>query len=315
MGRLPDIEYTLKKWSPFHIPPVHDRYVRNRGENHFTYGTAGTSFVLQGAGLGDLMILRQFGRALHDYLIDNPDPELDDVVITTGAMAPAFDPDEGDVNLYWWWSFGHHDDSPERYLDYYLDNVSVEPDIVLCPSERTEREARQAGLDTLRFPLGTYSFEPRASTDRSGLGYAGSPNHKEDEKEARVVGPYAGSDAFEWVTHFRFPEELNLWYNQKLLTFGLHKEGQRQWGLVNNRVFETIASGTPLVLEAHPTVDDVLGFEYPYQTESRTETRELVEEIRGDPAAALAEFESFSERVRDDHDYSRRVETLVEYLR
>lgn len=315
MGPLPDIEYALKKWSPYHTPPVHDRYTRRRGENHFTYGTRHTRFVLQGTGLGDLMILRQFGRALHDYLVENPDPELGDVVITTGAMSPAFNPDRGDVNLYWWWSFGQLDDSPEQYLDDYLDKVTVPPDIVLCPSERTEREAQQAGFDTLRFPLGTYSFEPRATPDRDGLGYAGSPNHKDDEKQARVIGPYADTPAFEWVTHFRFPEELNLWYNRKLATFGLHKEGQRRWGLVNNRVFETIASGTPFVLEAHPTVDDVLGFEYPYQTESRAETRDLVEEIREDPEGTLEEFREYSRRVREDHDYRRRVETLVEYLR
>jgi len=124
---MPDIEYALKKWSPYHIPPDHDRYQRDRGNNHFTYGSGDTSFVLQGTGLGDLMIIRQFGRALHDYLVNKTDPELGDIVITTGASPPAFNPDKGDLNLYWWWSFGPKDDAPGEYLDFYLDEVSVEP--------------------------------------------------------------------------------------------------------------------------------------------------------------------------------------------
>lgn len=314
MKRIPDIEYALKKWSPYHVPPVYDRYNRDRGENHFTYSTAETNFVLQGTGLGDLMILRQFGRALHNYLLEQPDPRLGKIVITTGAGPPAFNPDKGDVNLYWWWSFGHLDSMPERYLDYYIDKVAVEPDVVLCPSPQTEREAQEKGYETLQFPLGTYSFEPREEVQRNGLGYAGSPNHKENKKQDRIIGPFVGAPEFEWVSNFRFPEELNLWYNQKAATFGIHREGQRTWGLVNNRVFETISSGTPLILETHPTVDDVLGFDYPYQTDSRRETKSLVEDIRENPEDTFREFRRYSEKVRNQHSYYKRVEKLVDYL-
>lgn len=287
------------------------QYEKERGENHFTYNAGETTFVLQGKGLGDLMILRQFGRALQDWLRDNPDPELGRVVITTGAFAPAFNPDDGDHHVYWWWSFGPYDDAPGQYLPNYLSSTAVEPDVILSPSERTETEASQMGFETARVPLGTYAFEPVGS-DRSGLGFAGSVGHKRSEKEEQVVGPFADDGAFEQVSHFRFPEELNLWYNTKLATFGLHKEGQRQWGMVNNRVFETLASGTPFVLESHPTVEDVLGFDYPYQTASREETVDLVERIRDDRESVLAEFAEFSERVRRDHGYGDRVERIVD---
>jgi hypothetical protein len=314
MSGFPDIEYELKKWSPYHVPPVHDRYQRNRGENHFTYSTGDTTFILQGTGLGDLMIIRQFGRAIHDFFISEADPELGEVVITTGAGPPAFNPDEGDVNLYWWWSFGHYDSMPEQYLDYYLDKTAIKPDVVLCPSARTEREAQQAGFETVRFPLGTYSFEPKSELKRGGFGYAGSPNHKQNAKGNRVIGPFAENPNFEWVTHFRFPEELSLWYNQKMVTFGLHREGQRTWGMVNNRVFETLASGTPFILEAHPTVNDVLGFEYPYQTSSKAESKSLVNQIQENPESTFEEFHQYSELVRKKHSYYRRVETLVDYL-
>lgn len=288
-------------------------YRKKRGENHFFYSSGETSFVLQGEGLGDMMIIRQFGRAIQDVLAATDDPELGKVVITTGALSPAFRPDDGDINLYWWWSFGLFDDNPEQYLSQYLKTTAVEPDIILCPSERTEKEARQEGFETLRFPLGTYAFEPVGS-ERKGLGYAGSVGHKRSDKEEAVLGPFVSSDDFEQVSHFRFPEELNLWYNTKLATFGLHKEGQRRWGMVNNRVFETLASGTPLVLESHPSVEEVLGFEYPYQTSSREETVELVARIRENRESVLADFEDYSERVRRDHTYENRVRQLVDVL-
>lgn len=289
------------------------QYERKRGVNHFTYNAADTSFVVQGKGLGDMMIIRQFGRAIQDWLRENRDPELGKVVITTGAFAPAFNPDEGDLNLYWWWSFGPYDDTPSEYLRQYAKSTAIDPDVVLCLSERTEKEAQQMGFETMRVPLGTYAFEPVGGR-RSGYGYAGSVNHKRSEKEEMVMGPFVDSREFEQVDYFRFPEELNLWYNTKLVTFGLHKEGQRQWGMVNNRVFETLASGTPFLLESHPAVDDVLGFEYPYQTTSRKETVELVDEIRENPESVLSKFREFSERVRRDHSYKNRVRKIVDYF-
>jgi len=245
--------------------------------------------------------------------VDFPDPELGKVVITTGGGPPAYNPDNGDINLHWWWSFGLYDDSPEMFLDNYIDKCSTQPDIMLCPSKKTEKEAQQAGFNTLRFPLGTYSFRPN-SAERSGLGYAGNLSHKRPKKEERIVGPFIDEDEFEWVDYFAFPEELNLWYNTKLVTFGMHKEGQRTWGMVNNRVFETLASGTPFILESHPSVNKILGFDYPYQTNSREETIKMVKKVKNNRREVRKEFEEYSKIVRQKHDYKRRVDTLFDEL-
>lgn len=256
------------------------------------------------------MIIRQFGRAIQNFFRNQGDPELDDIVISTGAMAPAYEPLQGDLNLFWWWSFGDLDDSPERFLDDYLDRVSVRPDIILCPSEKTEKEAQQAGFETIRFPLGTHAFEP-LGFDRSGIGYAGTLGHKMSKKEEMMLGPYRNSPNFESVSHFRFPEELNCWYNTKKVTLGMHKEGQKSWGMVNNRVFETLASGTPLILKKHDNLSNVLGFEYAYQVSSGDELRDTMQELRQRSDQSIrSEFNDYSQKVREQHNYRRRVDRL-----
>lgn len=289
-------------------------YSQEHGTNVFEFSSPETTVQIHTIGLGDIMITRQFGRAFHDYCLEYGDPELGDVTIAGGAMEPALHPEPGDINLWWWWSFGQYDDRPRQSLDHYLNETTVDPDVILCLSEPCLDEAEQAGYETLYFPLGTQAFEP-LGFDRSGLGYAGSEGHKEDSKEQLIFGSFAQPHEFEWVSHFVYPEQLNLWYNQKLITFGLHKEGQRQWGMVNNRVFETLASGTPFILEEHPYVEDVLGFEFPYQVSSPDEARQMVADMRGRPQEVISEFREYSETVRAEHSYDTRISELIEFLR
>jgi len=284
------------------------------GRNSFRFEAPNTTLQFHGQGLGDLMIIRQFGRGFQEYVERNGDPELGKVVISCGGYKAAYEPERGDINLFWWWSFGSYDDQPEKFLPFYLDEVSVKPDVILCLSERTQRVAEQMGYETVYFPLGTQEFKPLGES-RSGFGYAGSRGHKESDQERMLLDPYGDREEFEWVADFVTPTQLNLWYNTRLVTFGLTKDGQREWGMVNNRVFETLASGTPFVLEAHPNVENVLGFDFPYQSSSREETVELVESILRNPAETVRDFRKFSDRVRDDHSYFARFEKLVEVLK
>lgn len=265
-------------------------------------------------GLGDAMMARQFVAAFSEYLRRFGDPEVGTVTLVAGGFMPFKPFSAGDVTLYWWYSFGPMDDSPGQFLsDFFRPNIAVEPNLMLCGSKRIQREARQAGYDTLYFPIGTYGYQPLGLT-RSGLGYAGSKSHKNEEKVQTLIGPYLDQDGFEWVDDLTTIAEMNLWYNTKLATFGLTKEGQRRWGVVNSRVFETLAAGTPLVLPEHPTLDDVLGFDYPYQVTSREDSSALIESVREDKDATLAEFADYSEAIRQEHSYLRRLETLFEAL-
>lgn len=302
------IRETMRDASPFH------KYATKPGENYFEFRAGRTTLHCHTIGLGDVMMVRQLGRAFVEYLRRYGDPELGDVVLTSGGYAPKLDQEEGDVNLYWWYSFGPMDDRPEQFFAEHVEaHLDVRPDVVLCPSARFESAAERHGYETLRFPIGTYGYEP-LDLERDGLGYAGSRWHKSGEKIREMLGPFRERPDFEWVSEFTLPEQLNLWYNTRLATFGVTKESQRQWGTVNSRVFEALASGTPLILRDHPTVEDVLGFEYPYQVSSREETVETVEKIRSRPAETMEEFAEFSRSVRDEHSYVTRLETLFAYL-
>lgn len=280
----------------------------------YRFSTNDTQLCFHTAGLGDEMMVRQLGGAFTDYLADNPDPELGSVTIINGGYAPESELTESRTNVYWWYSFGPYDDDPSRYHDEYLDpHVDFDLDLILCGSRQIQEEAEQLGYETLYFPIGTHGFR-NLGLRREGFGYAGSKHHKDSSKVEQIMGEYVDREDFEWVDDLTDPRELNLWYNRQFVTFGLTKEGQRQWGVVNSRVFEALGSATPFIIRDHPTLEDTLGFEYPYQAESQADVREIVDRFVENRESVLEEFAEFSERIHRNHNYTVRLETLFDHL-
>lgn len=280
----------------------------------FYFQTNETELKFYTGGLGDEMMARQIGNAFSAYVEREGDPKLGSVTVIQGGYGPFCDCEVGEVNAYWWYSFGPTDREPDRFHDEVLvPNIEVDIDVVLCGSKRIQEEADQLGYDTIYFPIGVHGFGP-LNIDREGFGYAGSEGHKGKEKEEIILGDYRDLPDFEWVTEFRTPEALNLWYNTRFITFGLTKDGQREWGVVNSRVFEALGSGTPFIIESHPKLNQVLGFDYPYQASSKAEVREFVTEFQTNPRDTLAEFQSYANMIRENHDYVVRLDNLFSNL-
>lgn len=286
----------------FYLNKIQSRQLR-------TFSTSDTELTFFCEGIGERMIMKQAGPAFK-RVAKELEPDFDRLVISAGASPLAMNPSAGDINAYWWWSMGRRPD----FLEHYLENVTVTPDVILCPSNQTREAAEAAGFETVYLPLAVGpQFRP-LDRDRTGLGYAGGKNYDDTNQQHAVLGPVKDRDDFEWVNDKDTAEALNEWYNSRLITFGMTRPHQEKMGMVNNRVFETLGSGTPLILHDHRSVEDVLGFEYPYQTSSQEQTEELVENIQSNPAEHLDQFEEYSERIHENHSYEERFRTLLTSL-
>ncbi|MCE9591631.1 MAG: glycosyltransferase [Planctomycetes bacterium] len=262
-------------------------------------------------GLGDVMIARQFCEAFEEYGKVRGDPGLGKIVISAGAWDTGFKLERGDHVVYWWWSMGRRDD----WLAHYLNRVDVKPDVVACLSSHCVHEARSRGQETVYLPLAVGKHFRPAATLRKGIGFAGSKGHKDSTQELAIVRPFADRADFEWVDNLKTPQDLAAFYNRKQIVLGMTETRQEKTGMVNNRVFEVLATATPFILHAHRAIDEVLGVEYPYQSSSPEQTLELADRILNDYARHLSVFTQFSRRVLTSHTYDNRIATLIECLR
>lgn len=262
-------------------------------------------------GLGDVMIARQMCSEFTTYCEQNGDPSLGSIVISAGAWPLEFRLRNGDHNLYWWWSMNGQDD----WLERYLESANVKPDAVACLSCWCRQRAEAAGCTALYLPLAVgESFQP-LRLSRSGIGFAGSKGHKDQEQVAAILGPFLDRPDFEWATNIKGPGKLSEFYNAKRIVLGMTERFQEKAGMVNNRVFEVLATGTPFILHRHRAVNEVLGEDYPYQSATPGETRSLAETILADYPKHLELFERYQTIVNSFHRYKHRLSTLLEFLK
>jgi len=262
-------------------------------------------------GLGDTMIARQFCESFTDYCRKEGDPDLGKIVFCAGAWVTDFSVEKGDINLYWWWSMNSCDD----WLERYVSGANIKPDIICCLSSATLDIAREKGLRAVMLPLGVGKEFIPLELNRSGIGYAGSKGHKNREQEAIITEPFRDEPGFEWCDSFRAPKQLNHFYNTKKIILGMTEEYQEKYGMVNNRVFEVLATATPLIIHKHPYLEDMLGFEYKYQTDTAERTKELSNDILTHYPKYREEFLEYSKIVRERHSYYKRIKALVQFLK
>lgn len=279
---------------------------------YFRFIGDGTELWLFGSGLGDQAIMYQMGESFFKYL-ERDDPCLGRLMFSVGIGPYAFHPWKGDFNLYWAWG----GEMGENWLEEYIKRVDVKPDVFLCPSQIIKEHVEDRGYTSVYLPVGVgESFKP-LNMKRKGLAYVGGQSKSSDQIDV-VIGPYVDSPEFEYHggegTVFMTLEELNRWYNGKQIAFGMKLEANDRWGIMSNRVTETLASGTPLVQYGYDAIDETLGFHYPYQTFSRTETEGMVNEILLNFEDHLESIKSYSDIIKEKHSYQVRLKTIFEAL-
>lgn len=242
------------------------------------------------------------------------DPERGRVIIATGLGESAYAPHRGDLNLYLAGNAGGFED----WLERYLANTQVTPEIILCLSPRSCTLLEEKGFKTIYFP---YAIDPALfypmEQERTGLGYSGL-NSKSKEQMQTVLDPVKNREDFEWISKQRPSMTvfgLNDWLNTKKIVYGMLFEVNEKHGLTNSdRIFATLASGTPIIMSYQRDLEDILGFKYPFQTRTRDETVQLTEQILSDYPRYLNIFRGYSNVVRREHTYLRRFEHLFEHL-
>lgn len=275
-----------------------------------TYGKSRLS-VLTTIGLGDVMIAKQVSETFLQYCKEAGDPHLGHTVLTAGAWPPHLRPEKGDHNVYWWWSMSGRED----WLEHYLNSIEVKPDVVACLSSLCSTYAQQLGCKTVNLPLAVGAHFMPLNTARNGVGYGGSKQHKDQSQVDAIISPFRNDPAFEWIDHLKTPQDLNIFYNSKQLILGMTEAYQERAGMVNNRVFEVLATGTPFIIHRHRALSDTLGFEYPYQSCAPQETRHLTEQILAHYPMALEQFESYRQKIQARHTYRHRMHTLMDFLK
>jgi hypothetical protein len=261
-------------------------------------------------GLGDRMIARQFLEEFESLGSMQKLGLPPRVVIVAGAWSPKFMAPKGDLNLYWWWSMGGRRD----WLAHYASEINVRPDLVLCLSDKCAHEAKALGFETLLLPLGVgRHFQPPRNSSREGIGYAGSKGHKDAAQMEVIIGPFQHRSDFRWVDNLGSPAELADFYGSCALVLGMTERLQEEMGMVNNRVFEVLATDTPFLLHRHRHLENLLGFEYRWQASSADEAHALGEEALNAPDV-FDFFRQAGASVREKHSWRERLLKLSTHL-
>jgi spore maturation protein CgeB len=87
----------------------------------------------------------------------------------------------------------------------------------------------------------------------------------------------------------------------------------RTWGFVSNRLFDTLACGTPTISDDVPELADLFG-DAVLTYRDPPELRSLVESVLADPIAARARAARGTDIVRDAHTMDHRAGELLTAL-
>lgn len=262
-------------------------------------------------GLGDTQAAEQFTDAFNRYVAKS-DPGWGHVVIAAGIHGGSWQPVKGDINFYWWWSGSDRED----WFEYYFSKVETKPDVILCTSRKMYDYVRGKKLKAIYLPIGTGPDFYPLDLPRSGTGYCGAaPPHKPQYQEDAVIEP-ARDYGFEWkvIVNGGRPE-LNRWYNSLACGLGMTAEVTMGWGIVPSRTYEVLATATPYITYRHWSMNNEIGFNYPWQSGSAGETTAMLKELIDNYAAHKDEFRLYAEVMRLCHSWDRRVEQLAEGMK
>lgn len=272
-----------------------------------------TELWIFGCGLGDQTLINQLGDGFLEHLDFHDDPELGNIMLTVGTGISAYYPYKGDHNLAWIWGV-----NCEQFPEHMKNFEGVQPEIILSPYQDLRDKAEEMGYISRDFYSGVgRQFRP-LFRERAGLGFAGLDNKGEGQRH-KVLQPAIDHGNFEWISDKPDVKKLNIdelneWYNSKQILFGMVAEDRANIKYVPTRLLETLGSGTPLIISRLIGVEESVGFQYPYQTDSYEETEKHIHHILDNFEDVKQECLGYSRYIREHHSYPIRVERLLNWM-
>ena len=286
----------------------------------------------QGEKWGDPYFARQMGRAFaalgHEVLIDNRKSAerhstyLDDVNIMIRGVTPL-QPHPGAINVLWIIS------RPERVQAEELVGFDLvyaaSPQWAARATERFGREVRVLlqATDIHQFSLqgGSHSNPPEAL-------FVG--NHRWEYNRPAVeglllakdhvdIGIYGAGWGREGISSpilrgdFVANKDLPTLYRSTKVVLNDHFPTMRDNGFINNRFFDALATGTPVLSDVVPGALEIFGDRVAWY-ENASEIPEIVGNLVAEPWSLERRIE-VSEWIRDNHSFDARAKVVLEQIK
>lgn len=283
--------------------------------NHYTrFMGEETELWIFGSGLGEYALTRQLGDSFLNLIDNGEDPHLGRIMLSMGFNPASTRPYRGDINMVW--AYGVNKDNLEEKIATI---EGLKPDVVLSPHKPIRDKAEELGMKGIHMIAGVGRFFKPLNLERSKIGFAGLDNKSRKQRDI-VLGPALKRGDLIWISRTQSDvlltlEELNKFYNTLKVTFGMIPEERHHMDYVPSRLFEVLASGTPLIIYKLHDFKKNIGFDYPYQTTSYEETEAHMDYILNNQERVLKECAGYSDYIREFHSYENGLRKLFGELK
>jgi hypothetical protein len=235
-------------------------------------------------------------------------------MLSLGFNPASLRPYKGDINIVW--SYGVVPDQLESKLKEF---IGIVPDVVLSPHKALREKAVELGKESYHIHAGVGRFFYPMDLERTTIGFAGLDNKTKRQRNI-VLGAAIERGDLDWRSRnkrepYMTIPKLNEFYNTLKLTFGMIPEERHHIDYMPSRIFETLATQTPIITYKIHNFTKNIGFDYPYQTTSYEETKELMEYILDNHEEVMKEMKGYSDYIREHHSYEKKLSQLFKELK
>lgn len=107
-------------------------------------------------------------------------------------------------------------------------------------------------------------------------------------------------------------DKISELYQTSAVVLAITEDRQRRFGMINNRIFESLACGACLISEHFEALEQTFGDMIFYSKEIG-DTKTIIESILSNPTTYIEHGYKVSSYIKENHTYSHRVEEVLEF--